>query len=279
VSEKLQKVLARAGAGSRREMERWISDGRVSIDGNKAKLGDRVEPQQVIRIDGRIVSQTAMRDVKPRILLYYKPEGEICTRTDPKGRPTVFDRLPLLRNSRWINIGRLDINTSGLLLFTTHGELANRLMRPSYQVEREYAVRVLGKVDSQALERLRRGVELEEGIACFDAISDAGGEGANHWYHVTLKEGRNREVRRLWEAVGVQVSRLIRIRYGPVTLPRRLRIGHSQELDKKDLTVLFASVELGAVLESKPSVRRATRVQKQRTFTRNSSRHKSRRTA
>ncbi|HLQ25454.1 MAG TPA: 23S rRNA pseudouridine(2605) synthase RluB [Acidiferrobacterales bacterium] len=279
MSEKLQKVLARAGAGSRREMERWISDGRVSIDGNKAKLGDRVEPQQVIRIDGRIVSQTAMRDVKPRILLYYKPEGEICTRTDPKGRPTVFDRLPLLRNSRWINIGRLDINTSGLLLFTTHGELANRLMRPSYQVEREYAVRVLGKVDSQALERLRRGVELEEGIACFDAISDAGGEGANHWYHVTLKEGRNREVRRLWEAVGVQVSRLIRIRYGPVTLPRRLRIGHSQELDKKDLTVLFASVELGAVLESKPSVRRATRVQKQRTFTRNSSRHKSRRTA
>lgn len=279
MSEKLQKVLARAGAGSRREMERWISDGRVSIDGNKAKLGDRVEPQQVIRIDGRIVSQTAMRDVKPRILLYYKPEGEICTRTDPKGRPTVFDRLPLLRNSRWINIGRLDINTSGLLLFTTHGELANRLMRPSYQVEREYAVRVLGKVDSQALERLRRGVELEEGIACFDAISDAGGEGANHWYHVTLKEGRNREVRRLWEAVGVQVSRLIRIRYGPVTLPRRLRIGHSQELDKKDLTVLFASVELGAVLESKPSVRRATRVQKQRTFTRTFSRHKSRRTA
>jgi len=279
VSEKLQKVLARAGAGSRREMERWISDGRVSIDGNKAKLGDRVEPQQVIRIDGRIVSQTAMRDVKPRILLYYKPEGEICTRTDPKGRPTVFDRLPLLRNSRWINIGRLDINTSGLLLFTTHGELANRLMRPSYQVEREYAVRVLGKVDSQALERLRRGVELEEGIACFDAISDAGGEGANHWYHVTLKEGRNREVRRLWEAVGVQVSRLIRIRYGPVTLPRRLRIGHSQELDKKDLTVLFASVELGAVLESKPSVRRGTRVQKQRTFTRTFSRHKSRRTA
>jgi len=279
VSEKLQKTLARAGIGSRREMERWISEGRVSIDGNKAKLGDRVEPQQVIRIDGRIVSQTATQDVKARVLLYYKPEGEICTRADPKGRPTVFDRLPPLRNSRWINIGRLDINTSGLLLFTTHGELANRLMRPSYQVEREYAVRVLGKVDSEAMEKLRRGLELEEGIAHFDAISDAGGEGANHWYHVTLKEGRNREVRRLWEAIGVQVSRLIRIRYGPVTLPRRLRIGHSQELDKKDLDILFASVDLATVSESRSPIRRGRRMQKQRTFTRTHSRNKSPRTA
>ena len=279
MSEKLQKALARAGIGSRREMERWISEGRVSIDGNKAKLGDRVEPQQVIRIDGRIVSQAAIQDVKFKVLLYYKPEGEICTRADPKGRPTVFDRLPPLRNSRWINIGRLDINTSGLLLFTTHGELANRLMRPSYQVEREYAVRVLGKVDSEAMEKLRRGLELEEGIAHFDAISDAGGEGANHWYHVTLKEGRNREVRRLWEAIGVQVSRLIRIRYGPVTLPRRLRIGHSQELDKKDLDILFASVDLATVSESRSPIRRGRRMQKQRTFTRTHSRNKSPRTA
>jgi 23S rRNA pseudouridine2605 synthase len=191
----------------------------------------------------------------------------------------VFDRLPPLRNSRWINIGRLDINTSGLLLFTTHGELANRLMRPSYQVEREYAVRVLGKVDSEAMEKLRRGVALEEGIARFDAISDAGGEGANHWYRVTLTEGRNREVRRLWEAIGVQVSRLIRIRYGPVTLPRRLRIGHSQELDKKDLDILFASVDLATVSESRSPIRRGRRMQKQRTFTRTHSRNKSPRTA
>ncbi len=281
MSEKLQKVLARMGVGSRREMERWIGEGRISIDGNKARLGDRVEPQQIIRIDGRIVSQSAAREIRPRALLYYKPEGEICARTDPKERPTVFDRLPLLRNGRWINIGRLDINTSGLLLFTNHGELANRLMRPSYQVEREYAVRVLGKIDGRSLQRLRDGIVLEDGIARFDAISDAGGEGANHWYQVVLREGRNREVRRLWEAVGVQVSRLIRIRYGPVILPCRLRIGNWQELDKKDLYNLFASVDLSVTRESKSSQRtdREGRSRKRRALAPSAPRSQSRRSA
>ncbi len=218
--EKLQKVLARAGIGSRREMERWIDEGRVSVDGITASRGDRVRTDQLIRVDGRPLSAGLTVGARRRILLYHKPDGEICTVSDPQGRPTIFDHLPALRNGRWIAVGRLDINTQGLILLTTDGELANRLMHPSSGIEREYAVRVLGKVQADTLQRLCDGIELDDGVARFDTITDAGGEGANHWYHVTLKEGRNREVRRLWEAAGLKVSRLIRVRYGSVTLPR-----------------------------------------------------------
>jgi 23S rRNA pseudouridine2605 synthase len=242
--EKLQKVLARAGLGSRRELEHWITDGRITVNGVVAKLGDRVLPGQDIRVDGQSLSAGARHGTRRRVIIYSKPEGQVCTTADPEGRPTVFDHLPVLRNARWIVIGRLDFNTQGLLLFTTDGELANKLMHPSSQIEREYAVRVLGEVNAEMLARLRAGVTLDDGPAHFDDIRDAGGEGANHWYHVTLKEGRNREVRRLWEAVGVKVSRLIRVRFGPVTLPRMLRPGRWQELDKDVMTALIESVGL-----------------------------------
>lgn len=255
--EKLQKVLARAGIGSRREMERWIEEGRVSVDGRRAGLGDRVAPHQVIRVDGHILSQIAARGAKRRVILYHKPEGELTTRSDPEGRPMVFDHLPVLRNGRWIAIGRLDINTSGLLLFTTDGELANRLMHPRAGIEREYAVRVLGSVDDEALAQLRQGVQLEDGLASFDDIVDAGGSGANRWYHVILREGRHREVRRLWEAVGTRVSRLIRVRYGPVKLPRLLRPGRWQEIDREDMAALITQAGLGEEpREGEPAGRR-----------------------
>lgn len=255
--EKLQKVLARAGIGSRREMERWIEEGRISIDGRRATLGDRVTPWQVIRIDGHVMPQIAARGAKRRVILYHKPEGEVSTRSDPQGRPTVFDHLPVLRNGRWIAIGRLDLNTSGLLLFTTDGELANRVMHPRAGVEREYAVRVLGAVSDEMLARLRAGVELEDGMAAFDDIVDAGGSGANRWYHVILKEGRHREVRRLWDAVGVRVSRLIRVRYGPVTLPRLLRPGRWQELERDGVAALATLA--GLAEEEAPRTPRAAR--------------------
>jgi len=242
--EKLQKVLARAGLGSRRELEHWITDGRITVNGVVAKLGDRVLPGQDIRVDGHSLSAGARHGTRRRVIIYSKPEGQVCTMADPEGRPTVFDHLPVLRNARWIVIGRLDFNTQGLLLFTTDGELANKLMHPSSEIEREYAVRVLGNVDADMLARLRAGVQLDDGPAHFDDIRDAGGEGANHWYHVTLKEGRNREVRRLWEAVGVKVSRLIRVRFGPVTLPRMLRPGRWEELDKDVMAALIESVGL-----------------------------------
>jgi len=242
--EKLQKVLARAGLGSRRELEHWITDGRITVNGVVAKLGDRVLTGQDIRVDGHSLSAGARHGTRRRVILYSKPEGQVCTMADPEGRPTVFDHLPVLRNARWIVIGRLDFNTQGLLLFTTDGELANKLMHPSGEIEREYAVRVLGNVDAAMLARLRAGVQLDDGPAHFDDIRDAGGEGANHWYHVTLKEGRNREVRRLWEAVGAKVSRLIRVRFGPVTLPRMLRPGRWQEMDKEVMTALIECVGL-----------------------------------
>ncbi len=230
MSEKLQKVLARAGKGSRREMETVISAGRVSIDGKVAYLGDRVEGTEQIRIDGHPVSLKAKDDELCRVLMYNKPEGEMCTRKDPEGRPTVFDRLPKLESERWIAVGRLDINTSGMLLFTTDGELANRLMHPSRKVEREYAVRIFGEVDEAMLQRLRAGVKLEDGPAKFQKITYRGGEGRNHWFHVVLSEGRNREVRRLWESQEVQVSRLIRVRYGDMELKRQLPLGGWEEL-------------------------------------------------
>ncbi|GGQ32942.1 23S rRNA pseudouridine(2605) synthase RluB [Shewanella litoralis] len=230
MSEKLQKVLARAGHGSRREMEAWIAAGRVSVDGEIASLGDRVEADAKIRIDGRAVSLKSADDIVCRVLAYHKPEGEICSRKDPEGRTTVFERLPKVRDARWVAVGRLDINTSGLLLFTCDGELANRLMHPSNEVEREYAVRTFGEVPEAAVQRLRTGVTLEDGPAQFDSIKPAGGEGINQWWHVTLREGRNREVRRLWESQEVQVSRLIRVRYGQVELPKTLPRGGWIEL-------------------------------------------------
>jgi len=242
MSEKLQKVLARAGLGSRREMEAWIEAGRVSVNGQLAHLGMRVEEQDKIRVDGHTLAPQAVTAGRLRVLLYHKPSGEICSRSDPEGRPTIFDHLPELRNGRWVAVGRLDFNTSGLLLLSNDGELANRLMHPSQEFEREYAVRVKGQVDKFMLDRLRKGVELEDGPAKFERIKDAGGEGSNHWYHVVIKEGRNREVRRIWESQDVVVSRLIRIRFGAVELPRNLPHGRWREVEGKELKDLLYSL-------------------------------------
>ncbi len=229
-AERLQKLLAGAGLGSRREIETWIEAGRVSVNGLVAKLGDRAVPGDEIVVDGKAVKlRTASA---PRVLLYHKPVGELVTRSDPEGRPTVFSRLP---PGRWVAVGRLDINSSGLLLFTDSGELANRLMHPRYKIEREYTARVQGRLGAEALERLKRGVRLEDGLAAFTSIEfmeiSAGAEGANRWYRVALREGRKREVRRLFAAVGARVGRLIRVRYGPVELPRDLPAGRWLELD------------------------------------------------
>ena len=225
-AERIQKLLAAAGLGSRRTIEQWIAAGRVTVDGKVAALGQRALPGQGIAVDGKPV--TAASGAAARVLLYHKPVGELVTRSDPEGRPTVFSRLP---PGRWVAVGRLDINTSGLLLLTYSGELANRLMHPRYEVEREYAARVQGILDEKALERLRRGVPLEDGPAAFDRIEASSRKGGtNRWYRVTLREGRNREVRRLFEAVGARVSRLIRVRYGPVTLPEDLAPGRWREM-------------------------------------------------
>ena len=259
--EKLQKVLARAGQGSRREIEAMIAENRVSVDGKMATLGDRIDVHSgvKVRIDGRIINlQQAQKEVC-RVLMYYKPEGELCTRSDPEGRPTVFDRLPRLNGARWIAVGRLDINTSGLLLFTTDGELANRLMHPSREVEREYSVRVFGQVDDAMLARLRKGVQLEDGPANFKEIKFTGGVGINQWYDVTLMEGRNREVRRLWESQGIQVSRLIRIRYGNIKLMKGLPRGGWEEMDLENVNYLRELVGLPAETETKLDVKQASR--------------------
>lgn len=249
MSEKIQKVLARVGLGSRRAMEDLILEGRVSVNGHVAKLGDRVSDTDQLRVDGRPVKFNSAEESRRRVILYYKPEGEVCTRTDPEGRPTVFDRLPKLKNERWVAIGRLDINSQGLLLFTTDGDFANCLMHPSSEVEREYAVRVHGEVTDEMLENLTTGVQLLDGMAKFDEVVDAGGEGTNHWYHVILREGRKREVRRMWESQGVQVSRLIRVRYGSVLLPRNLKVGRWIELEKEVIDEMATAV--GASLKKR----------------------------
>lgn len=250
MSEKLQKVLARSGVGSRREMESWISAGRVTIDGKVATLGDRVLATQAVRVDGHPVKLAAETDQICRVIAYHKPEGEICSRTDPEGRPTVFDRLPKMRGARWIAIGRLDINTSGLLLFTTDGELANRLMHPKFEVEREYAVRVFGDVTDAMIQKLRTGVELEDGKAAFKKIKASGGEGINKWFNVTLTEGRNREVRRMWESQGAVVNRLIRVRYGDLMLPKHLPAGGYTEYALEEVNYLRKIVHLDYETES-----------------------------
>ena len=244
MSEKLQKVLARAGLGSRRELEGWISAGRVSVDGKIATLGDRVSEDAKLRVDGRLLTLKKEADIKRRVLIYNKPVGELCTRKDPENRPTVFDRLPNLRQGRWVAIGRLDYNTCGLLLFTNDGEMANMIMHPSSAIEREYAVRVRGEVSDLMIQKLQQGVILEDGKAAFDSIKAAGGEGSNRWYHVILREGRNREVRRLWESQDVEVSRLIRVRYGKVELPRSLYRGTWSEMEDSEVNALASSVDL-----------------------------------
>jgi 23S rRNA pseudouridine2605 synthase len=237
--ERVQKVLAAKGLGSRREIEGWILAGEVRINGVPARLGDRVKTGDRIRVRGEELRLGLFAGPVRRVIAYNKPEGELVTRADPEDRRTVFPRLPRLRHGRWIAVGRLDLNTAGLLLLTNDGELANRLMHPSREVEREYAVRVLGAVPDAALARLVQGVELEDGPARFDRIEEAGGSGANHWYRVVLREGRNREVRRLWEAVGVTVSRLLRVRYGSVELGPRLFAGNWRNLEEEELASLL----------------------------------------
>ncbi|MEN9501400.1 MAG: hypothetical protein RI964_685 [Pseudomonadota bacterium] len=242
MKERIQKLLSRAGYGSRREIERWIAAGEILVNGRPAEMGQAVDEHDQISLRGQRLHLESRLHATPKVLMYNKPAGEVCTLNDPDGRKTVFEALPPVRAGRWIMIGRLDINTDGLLLFTTDGELANKLMHPSSEVEREYATRVLGQVDNEMLIRLQEGVELEDGKASFLRIVDAGGEGANHWYHVVLAEGRNREVRRLWESQGVKVSRLLRVRYGNIELPRYLRTGHCKELEVKDIRKLYESV-------------------------------------
>jgi 23S rRNA pseudouridine2605 synthase len=243
VTEKLQKIIARTGMGSRREIETWIEAGRVSVNGETASLGDRATISDVIRVNGKKID--AVFDTGSiRVLRYHKPLGVVCTRRDPEGRKTVFESLPSTRTGRWIAVGRLDINTSGLLLFTDSGDLANRLMHPSSQAAREYAVRIYGSLTPEVLKSLTEGVELDDGPARFDAITDAGGEGRNHWYHVSLSEGRNRIVRRIWESQGIEVSRLTRIGYAGVELPRRLRAGRWEFLEADDLKALHTTAGL-----------------------------------
>ncbi len=234
--ERLQKVLAQAGVGSRREMEEWISAGRVTVNGEVAVLGMRVVEGDVIRADRRVVHVREQGLSLPRVLLYHKQEGEIVSRDDPGQRTSVFDNLPKVRGQKWIAIGRLDFNTSGLLIFTTSGDLANRLMHPRFEVEREYAVRVQGEMTPEQMQQMvRKGIELDDGPVKFEKLSDEGGEGFNHWYRIVVKEGRNRVVRRTFEALGLTVSRLMRVRFGIVNLPPRLKRGMQAELGEGEV--------------------------------------------
>jgi len=268
MSEKLQKLLATVGLGSRRELEKWISAGRVSVNGSTAKLGDRAETDDRILVDGRPIK--VVTDDSPRVLMYSKPEGEVSTTTDPEGRTTVFDGLPRLSRGRWIAIGRLDINTSGLLLFTTHGELANRLMHPSYEVKREYMVRIHGEVNEAMIARLTEGVILEDGVAKFKTVkaqharSNDEHISSNQWFRVILAEGRTREVRRLWESQGVEVNRLKRISYGPIELPSFVRRSEFIELDPKQVISLFRAVSLKPPKFSEKNVLKDIRERKEK---------------
>lgn len=241
-NERLQKILSRAGLGSRREMERLIEQGLVQINGKTAKLGDVATEEDKISLRGRMIDNPLKIVQKTRILLYHKPIGEISSRHDPKHEKTVFDKLPHLKQGRWIQVGRLDMNTSGLLIFTNNGELANRLMHPRYQIEREYAVRVRGQVTPEMLKTLQKGVALDDGPAQFKRVEYRGGEGSNAWYHVVITEGRNREVRRLWQSQGLEVSRLIRIRYGDLKMPRALARGDFTELPPQTVETFIANL-------------------------------------
>lgn len=247
IEDKLQKLLAHAGQGSRREIEKWIADGRITLNGKRAKLGDRASHLDRILVDGRLIALQSTRFEPIKALVYHKPEGEICTRNDPKGRPTVFENLPAIINGRWVSVGRLDINTSGLLLFTNNGELANKLMHPSTGLEREYLVRIRGRASDKTIETLtRKGVDIDGKPAKFDSVvvADMSEEGSNHWYRVVLKEGRYREVRRMWDAVGHTVSRLKRVRYGTIKLTRDLKRGHVSKMAPMQLEKMIVAVGL-----------------------------------
>ncbi|MDR3352854.1 MAG: pseudouridine synthase [Zoogloeaceae bacterium] len=252
-AERLQKVLAQAGIGSRRKVEDWITAGKVEVNGKPATLGQRVAAGDRVKVGGKLVGLRPTLGRLPRVLLYHKPEGEIVSRDDPQGRPNVFTALPRLRGERWVAVGRLDINTSGLILFTTSGALANRLMHPGTGLLREYAARVLGELTPETCRQLLSGVQLEDGPAQFASIADAGGQGANHWYRIRLAEGRNREVRRMFEAVGHKVSRLIRVRYGPLYLPPRLRRGQALELAAPEVKALLRTLAQGEQETGKPA--------------------------
>ena len=247
--ERLQKLLANAGLGSRRQIEGWIREGRVEVNGRKASLGERATLHDRIVVDGKPVSGRRLESRERFVILYNKPEGEVVTRSDPEGRRTVFQSLPRLPQGRWIAVGRLDVNSSGLLLFTNDGQLANRLMHPKQLIEREYAVRVHGEVSDEMLQRLVRGVELEDGPARFEEVIYSGGEGANRWFHVVLMEGRKREVRRMWEAVGALVNRLKRVRFGPIFLDSKVKAGQWRELDRREKQELL---RIAGMKEDKP---------------------------
>ncbi|AOU97619.1 23S rRNA pseudouridylate synthase B [Acidihalobacter yilgarnensis] len=251
--ERLQKLLARAGLGSRREIETWIAAGEITVNGEVATLGTRATASDRVTRQGRPLSLSRRIAQEPQTIVYFKPEGEVSTRSDPEGRPSVYANLP---RGRWVGVGRLDINTSGLLLFTNDGELAHKLMHPSSGIEREYAVRIRGEASEEQLTRLRTGIELDDGPAGFDDVIDAGGSGgSNHWFHVVLKEGRKREVRRLWEAVGLVVSRLIRVRYGPIQLGRVLRAGRWRALDENELRELYKAAGVNPPFPTRPPKR------------------------
>lgn len=242
--ERIQKVLAAAGYASRREVEEWITAGRVSVNGLPSFLGQKISQGDRVKVNGKLIN-VRFAERPPRVLIYHKPDGEIVSRDDPEGRPSVFDRLPKIRRGRWIAIGRLDFNTSGLLLFTDNGDLANKLTHPRYNLEREYAVRIVGLLSEEQVKQLKEGIELEDGPARFHMVRDEGGEGSNHWYRVSISEGRNREVRRMFEALGLTVSRLMRVRYGPVELPSRLKRGMYEDMTPEMVKAL-AGKQAGA---------------------------------
>lgn len=254
VSQKLQKVLAQAGLGSRRDMEGWIEEGRVTVNGKVAGIGTRVGPDDLVKVGRRIVRWTAVEQL-PRVLLYHKPEGEIVSRDDPEGRTSVFSALPRLRGAKWLAVGRLDYNTCGLLIFTTSGDIANRISHPRFEVEREYAVRIMGQLTPEQMLRLKTGIKLADGVARCESIADEGGEGANHWYRLVLKEGRNRIVRRMFEALGMTVSRLMRVRFGNIALPARLKRGQCLELTPQETQRVLQWLQPQPVAPTETAVR------------------------